>query len=219
MTNQIYSALYGGSDSLKPLPEGVSGIVYTDDVTLQGQGWEVRCEPMVQLGVPRMAAKYWKLHPHIACPDADVTLWLDASMQATPIVTSLFDKIGTADAALFVHPDRDCVYDELDGTYRWRHWIYEGQPLARQVEHYHALGMPEHWGLYASGSMVRMNGAALLMNAMWWEECSRWSVQDQLSLPFVLWRLRERVIVTPIMESIYDNPWFSIEPHAADNPT
>src|SRR5437879_1575817 len=66
---------------------------------------------------------------------------------------------------------------------------YFDQPIAEQIESYRAEGYPARMGLIATGLIARSTAADLsAIEEMWWDENLRWSYQDQLSLPVVLWR-------------------------------
>jgi len=216
----IYTAVYGGSDELKPLPNGLRGICYTDDFGLAGIGWDVRLEPLYHLGHPRLRAKFWKAWPEVACPDAEVTVWVDASMAPTPVFDTIYDELGADDAVFFPGGVRDCIYDEVIAARTTRNHIYADQPLEAQGDFYRALGHPEHWGLFAAGCLLRRRGPRTnALSANWWREITRWSVEDQVSLPFVVHcqlSLRWHTFAFPMYAP--EQPWFTIHAHALDNP-
>jgi hypothetical protein len=55
------------------------------------------------------------------------------------------------------------------------------------VTHYWNEGHPAHWGLVHSGLLVRRNTARMrAFDQAWWDEITKWSIQDQLSLPYLL---------------------------------
>ena len=43
----------------------------------------------------------------------------------------------------------------------------------------------------------------------WWEEILEWSLQDQLSLPYVSWVLGVQPYVIP--GNLYDGKWFTVQ--------
>jgi len=138
----------------------------------------------------RLDAKWWKCRPDLACPDEEITVWLDSSVT---ILTHDFADIckaalGRADALLMRHPWRDCIYSEATASrVAGLEPKYGGQPISEQVEHYRAQGHPEHWGLVQTTVMVRRdNRRTRALNEAWWNEITHWSIQDQLSLPPLL---------------------------------
>jgi hypothetical protein len=216
----VYTAIYGGSDELKPLPRGTAGVAFTDDPTLgdEPRGWEVIVDRLVHLGHPRLRAKYVKVHPHVVLPDADVTLWLDGSMELKPGWTTLLDSLSHWDAVFFRHHARDCIYEEVAASRGGRPAIYAGQPLEAQVQHYAEMpyGIEPHGGLFASGCMLRRNNEFVeAFGEKWWHEICRWSIQDQLSMPLAARMCRWTTFEWTMLEQ----PWFGIAEHARDNPS
>lgn len=184
-----YSAIYGnGYDTPKPVygvGAGTKCVMFTDIPNLQAPGWEVRYEPLARFATPMLRAKYWKCHPHLAVPQADVSIWIDGSI--TPkenFAAHCVRALGKDDVAFTPHPIRDCIYAELDASIPLPK--YNARTMIRQVQTYREMGHPEHWGLFASGIMARRNKQAVnRLNIRWWGENWFWSWQDQLSLPVV----------------------------------
>ena len=210
----IYSAIYGRSDWPKPIPDlGVPCYLYTDDRDLEAPGWEVRVvrhhiatlrgEP--RLTAPMLAHKWWKTHPALACPEADISLWIDGSMEITvpDYVDRCLQALGSDDWACVPHPARRCIYPEakFSATLTWR---YDAPSILAQADFYRdVVGHPANWGLIATGANVRRHTANVLeLGEQWWQECLNWSHQDQLSLP-VLLRLGDGKV--PFN---YNLPWF-----------
>ncbi len=144
----------------------------------------------------RLDAKWWKLRPDLACPEAETTVWMDASMTLLrPDFEALaLAELGDDDALFMRHPWRDCIYAEHTASAEAHlEAKYGGMPIAEQVAHYRAEGHPEHWGLIHSGLIVRRNNDRVrAFGEAWWAEIVAWSIQDQLSLPPVLRRLTKR---------------------------
>lgn len=203
MAVAAYTAIYGQSDWVKSAPPGVRAVLYTDLESTakqaRAQGWESRvvphgiatCNGDPAVTGPMLGHKWWKTHPQLALPDVDISIWLDGSMEVT--VPDLADRalavLGNDDWSMMRHPWRDCALAEgwYSATLEWR---YDRQALERQTAHYAGFH-PEHWGLIATGMNVRRHTPQVAaLSDLWWEECLRWSHQDQVSLP-VLLRLME----------------------------
>jgi hypothetical protein len=70
---------------------------------------------------------------------------------------------------------------------------YGGQFIPEQMGAYREAGHPEHWGLIQSTVLVRRdNPRTRAMNEAWWDAIVQWSIQDQLSLPYILRKLTKR---------------------------
>lgn len=165
MTAQLYSAIFGGYDSLRPQVVPVQ-VVTGDDPD------------------PRLAAKWHKLNP-----PPGVSVWLDGSMDvlSPDFPDEMERELGADDLLLFRHPWRDCIYAEAEASLRGAK--YDGMPILEQACAYRRAGHPEHWGLAHCGSLVRRDTPAIRdLNSAWWSEITRWTVQDQISLPYLLRR-------------------------------
>jgi hypothetical protein len=209
----IYTAIYGGYETPKKLPNGVEANLYTDnpDIVVP-PGWTVHYRDMehVAPGDPMMQHKWWKTHPLEALPDCDVSLWIDGSMEIIPedYINRCLAALGDDDWATVRHPHRFCIYTE--GEYSATLPRYWGQPILDQINFYRSIGHPEHWGLHATGANARRHTDLVEeISDLWWQECVSWSHQDQLSLP-VLFRLR------PELKWNYNLPWhvdWLLHPH------
>jgi hypothetical protein len=124
-------------------------------------------------------------------------------------------RLAEADWAMFVHPDRDCIYDEAQSSASMVK--YRNLPIIPQVDSYRST-VPPRGGLYACTVIVRREPAAGRVQAVhdsWWAENLKWTFQDQLSLPFVLRRTGGPDPVA-IEESLWKNRWFDLLPHASE---
>lgn len=203
MKTALVTAIYGGYDRLKPLPPDHGfdqALLYTDDILLAeaaGElGWQavVDTDPTGRFGESRMLkAKYWKTQPHIAAPDADVSVWLDGSMRITAdrMAERCLNALGDDDLSMTLHPARTCIYPEAEVTASLARYA-DCNPMA-QVAHYRdTFGHPANWGLFASGAAVRRhNDRVAGWGQRWWVENVARTYQDQLSLPVITRELAE----------------------------
>ena len=198
----LYTAVYGRSDWVKPAPKtpaGVPCLFYTDRVETaleaEGLGWEAKVVPHriatlrgePRITAPMLAHKWWKTHPELACPGAEVSLWIDGSMEVTvgDYVDRCLWALGTDDWACVPHPARSCIYPEAEysATLTWR---YDAASIRAQASFYSQFH-PANYGLVATGANVRRHTPRVLeLSDSWWVECLQWSHQDQLSLPVLL---------------------------------
>lgn len=223
----LYTAIYGDSDWVKPAPKvDVPCILYTDNITTawhaEERGWiphiinhgiaTLKGDPAIT--APMLAHKWWKTHPELACPDADISVWIDGSMEVTVegYVGQCLDRLGTDDWSATRHPERSCIYPEatLSAALYWR---YDAASVNAQAAHYSAFH-PHNWGLVATGCCVRRHTPEVIeVCHQWWHENITWSHQDQLSIP-VLLRLAEGKV-----KLNYNMPWHSdwtLHPHGTN---
>ncbi len=105
----IYTAIYGGYDSLAPQPEldGVEWVCFTDNVEITATPpWTIRFEPG-RSEYPRLSAKWFTTHPHRAIGEYQRTIWIDGSIRVTSptFVRELLHILVDRPLANFPHPD------------------------------------------------------------------------------------------------------------------
>lgn len=168
-------------------------------------------------GHPRRVAKGPKVNPHAypALSDHDVVIWVDGGCHivSDAFVSEIVEALGDAPILLSPHfDDRHCAYGEAT----IRPPKYADEPLDEQVAHYRSVGFPENFGLYECGVMARnmKHPDAAPLGAAWEEEVARWSYQDQVSLPFVLWRLEIEPAVLP--QTFRKYGWVKVNGHRSE---
>lgn len=213
----VYTAIFGGYDRLKPQPEipGVDYVCFTDDPSVEAPPWTVVVE-RPRYPHPRMSAKHYKLFPHRVLPQHPLTVWVDGSVAIKrPDFPEVFlSHVNESGMALFPHPDRDSIYDEAEVSMAMRK--YDGQPILEQVAHYRAKGYPAKNGLWACTVLARdaRNARLRRLHRRWMRHNRRWSYQDQLSLPFLLWKMGIEPGVFPY--NLWDNEWFDWQHHTSE---
>jgi glycosyltransferase involved in cell wall biosynthesis len=209
----VYTAIHGGRDELRdarPFP-GVDYVCFTDDKELRSRTWKI----VVAEGGPddpRMRAKTSKILPHRYFPDHEYSLWVDGTH--VPAVDPRYlclKYLQTHDIALFRHPIRSCIYDEMDACLRQNRG--NAEDIRRQRERYLHEGYPRHNGLATCTVILRRHHAGHVVEAMeeWWQEINRFSVRDQLSFNYVAHRRGLHYAAIP--GHIYRNHYFRFAPH------
>ncbi|WP_418319364.1 glycosyltransferase domain-containing protein [Piscinibacter sakaiensis] len=172
---------------------------------------------------PRLQAKIPKMLSHEMDPGYDYYLWLDSSIYLADegAVQWMLDELGTHEIVFFRHPHRDSVAAELDfcvaqmdGSNPYLRSRYLNEPMQQQVASYLADRSYVDDRLFACG--VFCYSSALLTKHPeflrgWYGECARWSVQDQLSLPWLL--QKQDVRYTTTAADIFENPYFRMVDH------
>lgn len=205
-------AIYGGYDLIPPVPEGVDDAVLVTDVPVRS-GWRNVVEPSD--AHPRLAAKRAKARPDLYT-DCDASLWMDGSIHVRDgsFARHVRELLGRTELVLTDHPEtRRCLYDEAEHCQDWPK--YADEPLREQTQHYRDEGMPAGFGLWAAGCIARSHTAAMKdLGDAWLREMERWSIQDQVSLPYVLWRDGISFMTFGIDQ--LDNTYFDLVPHAQE---
>jgi len=179
MKTIIYSSIYGDYDKPKKQPLDVKPVLFTD--TAKSQDWEVR-KVVREEQHPRMRAKYFKCNSHIL--DCDVSIWIDgsATIKIPAFEQWCLNQLGSADIALFKHPERDCIYDEANFCHNMPK--YRDLPVLLQVMEYMRMKYPRKNGLWACGLLIRRNNKKVKeFNRLWWKHNKKYTYQDQLSFP------------------------------------
>lgn len=215
MTLAIITAIYDDYDTLKPIcPQvgtDVEWICVTDNPELKNEeaaaGWDVVYEPRTGLH-PNRAAKFPKMLPW-RYTGAAGSVWLDASFTVVSPNFAL-EAVTLADPiAQFVHPWRDCVYDEADVSHGMAK--YAGEPTVEQSLHNRETGHPAHWGLWATGVIARRHTAPVgEFGVRWLLRNLEWSFQDQLSEAPSLRESHLRPV--SLTGNHLDNPWLHFSP-------
>jgi hypothetical protein len=234
MTAVVYTAIFGNYDLLKqPASQDVDCeyLCFTDaDMPPRAGAWRiirVERDPGMH---PRIQAKRFKILSHEIFPEGglntayppglrngrvDLSIWVDASIsiKADTFVSDMRARLAGGEWAMFVHPDRDCIYEEAELSATLLK--YKTLPVIAQVESYRSAVRP-HSGLFACGIIVRREPSSRRLakvQQLWWEENIRWTYQDQLSLPFAL-AAGESCHPVKIDAPLRNNLWFDIIPHA-----
>jgi hypothetical protein len=160
---------------------------------------------------PVLKSKFVKMLAHEMNPGYDLYVWMDAtfSLYRTDAADAFAAEIRNAEIALYRHDARSSIMTEARQIGQF---IGEGfrrmvrragdEPVMEQAQHYCSDEAFADDSLYNGGIIVYRPSAAPLMRD-WYGEVCRWSVRDQISLPYVIHRHRPHLHV--IEGSIYHN--------------
>ena len=158
-----------------------------------------------------MAAKYYKIKAH----EIDILkkyryyVWVDGSITLQPeSINNTLELINmNYDLISFKHSARTTVQEEVALSVKLPKYL--SQNVDKQYELYKSDGFPDDSGLFECGLFVRKNIARInALFDMWWLENLKNSFQDQVSLPYCLWKTGIRPDYI-IMDSIFSNEKFS----------
>lgn len=218
----IYTAIFGGYDQLKDQPpfSGVDYICFSDSPSLRSRCWRVAyCEAPPEHS--RITAKRFKTTPHLFLPqEYDISIWIDGSMVivGASFIGKCLSSIGKWGISCMLHPVGNCIYQEAEGCFRMPKYL--SQPIIQQAKHYREQGYPEQNGLAACGIIVRDLRSETVKEKVeqvgcdWFAENVKWSYQDQISFPYVLWKNEHWFDVLGI--DYRDRSMFVLCDHASD---
>ena len=209
LATAILTSVYGDFDPLRPLPVNHGfdkAVCVTDNPDLSADGWEIVVVPS-NLS-PRLAAKRAKMMP-FDFVKAEFAVWIDAAFE---IVGDGFKEfcekaIEGKDIVVWDHPDRHMRPDAFaEAAYSRTMGKYANEDLEGQVAHYLSDGLLAGSGLWACGTIVwRNREKAREFGRRWYEENLYWTIQDQISFPYLVWKLQPNFGVFPAHE--YENPY------------
>ena len=204
----LVTSLFGGYDPLGSPPAGFDDAVcVTDSPDAIPDGWRV----ITAEGTddPRLDSKTAKMQPW-RYTDCDAAIYLDASIEVTSPDLRVWvePQLAANDLVVWSHPEgRTCYRDEAAICWDWPK--YAAYDMRGQVQHYSNAGMPHNWGLFACGLIGwRFTPEAKAFGAAWLREQHDWSIQDQVSLPYLLWESGKPFGIWPANQ--YQNDLFRI---------
>ncbi|CAN0872825.1 Probable hexosyltransferase MUCI70 [Linum grandiflorum] len=219
----VSTCAFGGGDGLYQ-PIGMSNaslhkvcyVAFWDDVTLAAQKtagrtigednligkWRIVLVQDLPFVDQRLNGKIPKMLGHRLFPNAKYSIWVDSKSQLRR------DPLGILEALLWrtksvlaisEHGARSSVYDEGKAVVKKNKAGPE--EVEEQLRQYKNDGMPEDKRLNGKKALneasiiVREHTAVSnLMMCLWFNEAVRFTSRDQLSFPYVLWRLKHEVV-------------------------
>lgn len=119
--------------------------------------------------------------------DYDVLLWHDGSIK--PVMPSSVDHFLLTDFTILKHPSHNCVYREAEACLNIKN--DNPETIKNQISRYKSEGMPQNFGMVASGINARINSKEVQeFTEKWWQEVSSGSRRDQLSFNYCLWKYK-----------------------------
>lgn len=165
---------------------------------------------------PRLRARIPKMLGWFMFPEYEYYIWVDASfgIENKNTVKWLLDSLGDKDMAVFLHPDRKTIREEVefvegriaDGN-KYLASRYDAGVAWRQLEDIEKTDYVDD-RLYASYAFVYRYGAGTTSALMdWWLESSLCRSLDQVMMPFIL--RRTGISIAEISENAYKTPYLT----------
>ena len=206
----VFTAVFGDTDKLRdPIPDPNCDYICFADQKVESQVFDVIRVKREYADAARDARRF-KIRPHLCKELANYkySLWIDAS--GLLLVQEVFgfakQILTSAPLALLRHPNNDDIYHE---TIRCKQAKKENPSLLdEQLAAYQGQGYPENAGLFAGGMILRLNQdpKVIEFNEHWWKEYCSYTRRDQISLNFLLWKLK--FTVSEIDQLKWDPPQF-----------
>lgn len=191
----VYMTVFGGYDTVKEpvvCPDNIDYYLVTEGEVPAESAW-IRKDPSPFLPTdaktPASAARWCRMHPNILFPEYNYAIYLDGSTWITSDLTPLVSAPRQYPVAMFMHKNRDCVYEELRACRIKKKG--RASRLRKQEAYYRELGIPEHVGLLETPVIVFETKDPLCAGLLeaWWSEYERFPGRDQPALAAALFKL------------------------------
>jgi hypothetical protein len=170
---------------------------------------------------PRLNAKIARMLSHELCPGYDYYIWMDRTfcLFKPDAIEKVVDFCANTDLCLFKHPLNNTIQEELKEVHAYmdtgnQYLIrrYQGERMDEQVAYY--LSDPDYKDdlLFATGAFIyKKELVRNHCNVMkeWFFQNVFWSVEDQLSLPPIIKKLKPNYKL--FHTDIYHNPWLEFQ--------
>jgi hypothetical protein len=188
----LYTANLGISDTLKQAPAADRAVCFVDVSTpeVPALGWELVHPPMpsdMKDMEPRLAARWLRCHPHLLFPDADATIWCDAS-QSFHDYRQFLDDAAPHALAGCRHPNRTTAWQEGEEVVRLGQATRER--MDRLFDEMRRAGF-NPTQLTASGLLYRTNcQQTKSFNEAWWWLIQDYGLSDQVTIEYAAFLTR-----------------------------
>jgi len=173
-------------------------ICFTTNKSLKSKKWriiQVRKPP--NISQVKLARRY-KMLAHNYLSNYDVSLWLDAKFTINQDLNKFADNnLKNFDIAIMNHNKRNNIFDEAE-TLKAKNFKDNFdviKEIDEQINRYKLEGYPSNRKLLlSSGILLRKHNSPQVIRVMelWWKEILKSSQRDMLSLPYVLWILKNK---------------------------
>lgn len=137
----------------------------------------------------RLRARFCKINGARIFYEYDYSIFLDGNVTITGDIEWMLSKIGITGMAMFKHPQRqEGIFEEAVACIQ-RNKDKE-KIIQNQMVRYLKEGMPRNYGLFETTCLVRnhRNSECIKIMDDWWEELSHYSIRDQLSIMYCIWK-------------------------------
>ncbi|MBN1531192.1 MAG: DUF616 domain-containing protein [Spirochaetes bacterium] len=210
----VYTCIIDDYDTLNEpycAPENVDYVCFTDNRRVRSRKWRVVVDDGI--GDSVVGNRYYKMHPHLLFPDYQCSVYVDGNIRIIGDMNDIVDKyLHRCSLAVPRHFQRTSVSEE----YRVCRGVFpeQSEVIERQMREYGEEGFPDDLGLSENNILVRRHNDPRCMTVMkeWWDQFSRFSKRDQLSLAYSIWK--HRLPFTYMDESSRNrNGYFYFKPH------
>lgn len=214
--NVIFTFIIGDYDNLKDpncISEGWDYLCFTDNKKLKSRIWQiVYLNEFNFYYFPKSQKKramlimieYYKYISRKYKIVISVGGQIQVNCNLNSLVKEAFD-VKKYDLSICKHPIRDCIYDAAEVCKQLGK--DSSDIIDNQMSRYKNEGYPTHYKLYETGIMIRRNNSSKLKKIcrVWSNELIKGSKRDQLSLNYVIWKLKLKIKINELSRYEYMN--------------
>ena len=193
----VYTCIIGNYDKpIEPLyiNDRCKYVLISDsNITETGSSWEWLDVSMFELPVKKQNEinRYVKLHPELFFPEYEYSIYIDGNIQVITDMMPVINGMGESIIGLHKHDRRSCAYEEAKTFYHISSMKKFAVKAEEQMKEYEEEGFPHNYGLYENPIIVRKHNTERCKQIMaeWWKQLTTFTMRDQISLPYVFWKL------------------------------
>lgn len=202
----VFTAIFGNYERIRnpsKINKDVRYVLFTERERRNAGIWEVHTVPLV--GSHAKTARHYKILASRYLQDADVTVWHGGWLQLIKDPMAAVAYLKENDIAMEPHLDRRCIYQEAAACINLGKVNEEN--AKRQMKAYRQDGFPKNYGLTSAFLIVRRNTPRIAeFEELWWEQIEKFTIRDQLSLMYCMWKLGldyDKIPVSPSRNGLY----------------
>lgn len=190
----VYTAISGDYDQLKSpefVNENCDYICFSDNQSLKSDCWHI--VPFREhFEDTTLTTRHVKLLPHRYLSSYEFSIWIDGNIVIKNNISNLLNLyLENASIAMFKHPLNRCsIKDEVTACIELKKDLK--RKLIFQRDLYYSLGYQDGDAcIPGTCSILRRHNEKKLILAMeeWWMHVRTYSKRDQVSFPFVAWKI------------------------------
>lgn len=187
----VYGVNIGAYDDL-PIPPEMDDCSYfliTDAAEVPSNSPWVIVSPTLQEVDIKRQCLWYKTHPHKLFPNVEFVTWIDSNIECrTQSGQVLISHETLSEIATFVHPDRNCVYEEASAITNIK--LDKQHIVDRVVQELQDEGFPKAYGLYETNVLFSRTQDLAVRDFFdtWWRRIYLGSRRDQMSFTYAAWK-------------------------------
>jgi hypothetical protein len=132
----------------------------------------------------------------------DICLYIDAKFVVKCDLNNFVSKYLKTSLCVMKHNKRNCVYKE--GDFCIKLGIDKQEIIQLQLKKYATEGMPDNFGLFAPGIMIKKNVEDVnIFMKLWYDEVEEYSYRDIISLSYMIWKHPIKLSLMPFKETYF----------------